>query len=68
MQQIFHSIVGPAGPETADLNGRVAIVTGGAWGMYLQATPAQAYELAQVSATRFPALRTYGMPCHHGES
>ncbi len=32
MQSILHSIVGPAGPEIADLNGKVALVTGGALG------------------------------------
>ncbi len=32
MQSILHSIIGPAGPEIADLNGKVALVTGGALG------------------------------------
>ena len=33
MQSILHSILGPAGPEMADLNGKVALVTGGALGI-----------------------------------
>jgi hypothetical protein len=33
MQSILHSIIGPSGPETADLTGKVAIVTGGPLGI-----------------------------------
>ncbi|KAK8846617.1 hypothetical protein IAR55_005703 [Kwoniella newhampshirensis] len=33
MQAILHPIIGPAGPEKADLNGKVAIITGGALGI-----------------------------------
>lgn len=32
MQSILHGIIGPAGPEVTDLNGKVALVTGGALG------------------------------------
>jgi hypothetical protein len=28
MQSILHPIIGPAGPEVADLTGKVAVVTG----------------------------------------
>ncbi|KAK4689528.1 hypothetical protein P7C73_g561, partial [Tremellales sp. Uapishka_1] len=33
MQSILHPIIGPAGPEKADLTGKVAVVTGGALGI-----------------------------------
>lgn len=33
MQAVLGSIIGPAGPEKADLTGKVAIVTGGALGI-----------------------------------
>lgn len=33
MQSVLHPIIGPAGPEKADLSGQVAIVTGGALGI-----------------------------------
>ena len=33
MQSILHSIIGPSGPETADLTGKVALVTGGPMGI-----------------------------------
>jgi len=33
MQSILHSVIGPAGPEVADLKGKTAIVTGGATGI-----------------------------------
>ena len=33
MQSILHSIIGPSGPEIADLNGKVAVVTGGSTGI-----------------------------------
>jgi NAD(P)-dependent dehydrogenase (short-subunit alcohol dehydrogenase family) len=33
MQQILHPIIGPAGPEKADLTGKTALVTGGAEGI-----------------------------------
>ncbi len=28
MQSVLHSVIGPAGPEHADLTGKVAVVTG----------------------------------------
>lgn len=33
MQSILHSIIGPAGPEKADLTGKTALITGGAEGI-----------------------------------
>jgi hypothetical protein len=33
MQQVFSSLIGPSGPYYADLNGRTAIITGGATGI-----------------------------------
>ena len=33
MQSILHSIIGPSGPEITDLNGKVAVVTGGSTGI-----------------------------------
>jgi NAD(P)-dependent dehydrogenase (short-subunit alcohol dehydrogenase family) len=33
MQQILHPIIGPAGPEKADLTGKTAVITGGAEGI-----------------------------------
>jgi NAD(P)-dependent dehydrogenase (short-subunit alcohol dehydrogenase family) len=36
MQSILHPIIGPAGPEVADLTGKTALVTGGALGIGLE--------------------------------
>jgi len=33
MQSILHPIIGPAGPEQADLTGKTAVITGGAEGI-----------------------------------
>jgi NAD(P)-dependent dehydrogenase (short-subunit alcohol dehydrogenase family) len=33
MQAILHPIIGPAGPEKADLTGKTAVITGGAEGI-----------------------------------
>jgi len=33
MQSVLHSVIGPKGPETADLTGKVAVITGGALGI-----------------------------------
>lgn len=33
MQSVLHAVVGPAGPEKADMTGKIAIVTGGALGI-----------------------------------
>ena len=43
MQSILHSIIGPSGPETADLTGKVALVTGGPMGIVSQ------FEVASIS-------------------
>ena len=37
MQSALHAVVGPAGPEQADLKGKVAVITGGALGIGLEA-------------------------------
>lgn len=33
LQSILHPLIGPAGPEKADLTGKVAVITGGAKGI-----------------------------------
>lgn len=33
MQSVLHSVIGPAGPEVADLTGKTALITGGAEGI-----------------------------------
>jgi hypothetical protein len=81
MQSILHSIIGPSGPETADLTGKVALVTGGPKGIVrvlsLSITlfsVAQRYHCAYYCAakvtTGIPSLamvRQDGLPRHHGQ-
>jgi len=48
MQSVLHSVIGPAGPQHADLSGKVAVVTGGALGIGYEIARAFALENCRV--------------------
>ncbi len=71
MQSILHSVIGPAGPEQADLTGKVAVVTGTYGGLAVSLPhPRLTCNLRWRPWYRIrdrPGFCSRGLSCHHDQ-